>query len=89
MKRGDKVMFVSDSKTSNLEVGGIYTVAGVSDMNNLITIREDMSQSYVRQQFVVMPNRPVRDKIIQQDEITDLIILLNTTNDVNEFVAKL
>jgi hypothetical protein len=34
-----------------------------------------------------LTDRPVRDTIISSDEITNLCILLNTTNDVNEFLA--
>ena len=34
-------------------------------------------------------DKPERVKIIQQDEILDLTILLNTSDDVNDFLNKL
>lgn len=37
----------------------------------------------------VKSKRPIRSNIIQLDEITDLKILLNTTNDVDKFVEAL
>ena len=35
-----------------------------------------------------MQGRPVRDTIIQKDDITNLVILLNTCNSFSEFLNK-
>lgn len=37
----------------------------------------------------VVSHRPKRKDIIQQDEITDLVILLETTASVTEFLKEL
>jgi len=36
----------------------------------------------------VESDRPVRETIIQSDEITNLVILLNTTKSVSEFLER-
>jgi hypothetical protein len=41
------------------------------------------------QHEVKFSGRPVRDTTIQADEIINLVILLNTTYDVNEFLGKI
>ena len=58
--------------------------------NQDIVDYKQMKVSKIKRRSIIpfMQGRPVRDTIIQKDDITNLIILLNTCKSLNELLNK-
>jgi hypothetical protein len=59
------------------------------NLNSESQVRKQKVESKDCQYARIMNSRPTRKELITQEEITNLIILLNTTKDVLEFIAKI
>lgn len=59
------------------------------NLNSESQVRKHKVESQECQYARIMNSRPKRKQVITQEEITNLIILLNTTKDVLEFISKI